>query len=314
MASSYTTALTRAELNANVLQTWLKRQVLENFEPNLYFYKGGEQPSVEAGYNTLGWAKFTQIADTSVTEGAADGTEDGVTPASIDFDATVITTTPKQYRVVISLSDMLIDLNVINFLSGAAREVGAAMARRIDKEVQTVIMAGTRVIYGGSVTARTALAATDILTAAKLNRANALLESRYVPKMDGYYIGYAHPFQIFDLRSESGTGNWLEVNKYVTPDKIFKGEIGMLSNIRIVMAPFIQKFSSTVDVYPCLVVGKGAYGVGTFQSLQTYLTPATASDSDPLAQRRKVGAKVAFGSIILQQDALLRIETGVTAL
>ena len=68
----------------------------------------------------------------------------------------------------------------------------------------------------------------------------------------------------------------------------------MLSNIRIVMAPFIQKFSSTVDVYPCLVVGKGAYGVGTFQSLQTYLTPATPSDSDPLAQRRKVGAKVAF--------------------
>ena len=312
MASSYATALTRAELNENVLQTWLKREVLENFEPNLYFYKGGEQPTVEGGYNTLGWAKFTQVADTDVTEGADD--TDGVTPASIDFDATVITVTPKQYRVVISLSDMLIDLNVINFLSGAAREVGNAMARRIDKEVQTVIMAGTRVIYGGTASARTALAATDVLTAAKLNRANALLESRFAPKIDGYYIGYAHPFQIFDLRSESGTGNWLEVNKYVTPDKIFKGEIGMLSNIRIVMAPFIQKFSSTVDVYPCLVVGKGAYGVGTFQSLQTYLTPATPSDSDPLAQRRKVGAKVAFGSIILQQDAMVRIETGVTAL
>jgi N4-gp56 family major capsid protein len=188
------------------------------------------------------------------------------------------------------------------------------MARRIDKEVQTVIMAGTRVIYGGGKSARTALGATDVMTAALLNKANALLESRYAPKIDGYYVGYAHPFQIYDLRSETGTGNWLEVNKYATPDKIFKGEIGMLSNIRLVMAPFIQKFSSTVDVYPCLVTGKGAYGVGTFQSLQTYVTPAVASDSDPLAQRRKVGAKVAFGSIILQQDAMLRIETGVTAL
>lgn len=312
MASSYTTALTRAELNANVLQTWLKREVLENFEPNLYFYNGGERPSVEGGYNTLGWAKFTQVDEDDVTEGASD--TDGVTPASIDFDATVVTTTPKQYRVVISLSDMLIDLNVINFLSGAAREVGNAMARRIDKEIQTVIMAGTRVIYGGSKTARTALEAGSILTAGLLNRANALLESRFAPKINGYYVGYAHPFQVYDLRSESGTGNWLEVNKYVTPDKIFKGEIGMLSNIRIVMAPFIQKFSSTVDVYPCLVVGKGAYGVGTFQSLQTYLTPATPSDSDPLAQRRKVGAKVAFGAIILQNDAMIRIETGVTAL
>jgi len=310
--NDYTTALTRSELSAGVLQTWLKREVLENFEPNLYFYKGGEQPTVEAGYNTLGWAKFSQVDEDSVTEGS--DTTDGVTPASIDFDATVITVTPKQYRVVISLSDMLIGLNVINFLSGAAREVGAAMARRIDKEVQTVIMAGTNVIYAGGQSARSTLAATHVLTAALLNRANALLESRYAPKVDGYYMGYAHPFQIYDLRTESGSGNWLEVNKYATPDKIFKGEIGMLSNIRIVMAPFIQKFSSTVDVYPCLVLGKGAYGVGTFQTLQTYLTPAVASDSDPLAQRRKVGAKVAFGTKILQQNAMLRIETGVTAI
>lgn len=309
---AYDVALTRSEESAGVLQTWLKREVLENFEPNLYFYKGGEQPSVEAGYNTLGWAKFDQVDEDSITEGS--DTTDGVTPASIDFDASVVTVTPKQYRVVISLSDMLIDLNVINFLQGAAREVGAAMARRVDKEVQTIIMAGTRVIYGGTKTARTALAATDVLTASKLNQANALLESRFAPKIDGYYMGYAHPFQIYDLRSESGTGNWLEVNKYTTPDKIFKGEIGMLSNIRIVMAPFIQKFSSTVDVYPCLVVGKGAYGVGTFQTLQTYVTPAVPSDSDPLAQRRKVGAKVAFGAKILQEDAMIRIETGVTAL
>jgi hypothetical protein len=35
---------------------------------------------------------------------------------------------------------MLIELNVINFLKGAAREVGAAMARRIDKVIQTTIM------------------------------------------------------------------------------------------------------------------------------------------------------------------------------
>jgi N4-gp56 family major capsid protein len=310
--ADYTTAVNRSEMNSGVLQTWLKREVLENFEPNLYFYKAGEQPSVESGYNTIGWAKFTQLDEDDVTEGTTE--DDGVTPASIAFNATVITTTPVQYRVVISLSDLLIELNVINFLKGAAREVGAAMARRIDKEIQSVIMAGTYVIYGGGKTARTALGATDILTAALLNKANALLEARYAPKLNGFYMAYAHPYQIYDLRSESGTGNWLEVNKYTTPDKIFKGEIGMLSNIRIVMAPFVQKFSSTVDVYPCLVLGAGAYGVGTFQSMQTYITPATSSDSDPLAQRRKVGAKVAFGSRRLQEASMLRIETGVTSL
>lgn len=310
--ADYTTAVNRGELNAGVLQTWLKREVLENFEPNLYFYKAGEQPSIENGYNTIGWAKFTQIDEDSVTEGS--DADDGVTPASVAFNATVVSATPKQYRVVVSLSDMLIELNVINFLKGAAREVGAAMARRIDKEIQTVIMAGDYVMYAGSAAARTALSASDKLTAGLFNKANTLLEARYAPKIDGFYMAYAHPYQIYDLRSETGTGNWLEINKYVTPDKIFRGEIGMLSNIRVIMAPFIQPFTSTTTVYPCLVLGKGAYGVGNFQSLQTYVTPAVASDSDPLAQRRKVGAKVAFATRRLQEASMLRIETGVTDL
>lgn len=308
--SDYTTALTRAELNAGVLQTWLRRQVLDNFEPNLYFYKAGQKPDVPGGYNTIGWAKFDKIEESEVTTGS-DST-DGVTPASIDFDATVITTTPVQYRVVISLSDMLIDLNVINFLKGAAREVGGAMARKIDSVIQTTIMAGTNVKYAGSAAARSSLAATDILTASLFNQVNALLEAKFAPKIDGFYVAYAHPYQVADLRSESGTGNWLEVNKYATPDKILKGEIGMLNGVRVVLAPFIQTFSSTVTVYPCLVLGAGAYGVADFQTLRTYVTPAVPSDSDPLAQRRKVGAKVAFGSIILQQDSMYRIETGVT--
>lgn len=310
--SDYQTALTRSELNVGVLQTWLNRSVLENFEPNLYFYQAGVKPSIPGGYNTVGWAKFTQISEDSVTTGS-DST-DGVSPASIDFDATVITCTPIQYRVVVSLSDMLIDLNVLNFLQGAAVEVGAAMARKIDKVIQTTIMAGTYVIYGGAKTSRSALAATDILTAAKLNAASTLLQARYAPTIGGFYVAYAHPYQIYDLRSETGAGNWLEVNKYVTPDKIFRGEIGALNGVRVIMNAFIQKFSSTVDVYPCLVTGANAYGVSDFQSLKTYVTPAVASDSDPLQQRRKVGAKVAFAAIRLQEASMLRIETGVTAL
>jgi len=56
-------------------------------------------------------------------------------------------------------------------------------------------------------------------------------------------------------------------------------------------------------------MGQDAYGVATLQTLQAYNTPRSSSDSDPLAQRVKVGAKVAFDSIILQQNALVRLET-----
>ena len=44
-------------------------------------------------------------------------------------------------------------------------------------------------------------------------------------------------------------------------------------------------------------------------SLQTFLTPATASDSDPLFQRRKVGAKYMRKSFILDNNFFERFET-----
>jgi len=90
--------------------------------------------------------------------------------------------------------------------------------------------------------------------------------------------------------------------------------LGAIGGVRIVECPFIQAVAD--NVYPCLVLGKGAYGVGDFESLKTYLTPGVASDSDPAVQRRKVSGKVAFGTTILQGSAMVRIEafsTDVTA-
>ena len=123
-------------------------------------------------------------------------------------------------------------------------------------------------------------------------------------------VAIAHPNTIYDLRAETGTGNWLEVNKYVVPEKIFMGEIGALNKVRVVMSANVQTFSSTTTVYPTLVMGRGGYGVSESHTLQTYITPRVASDSDPLAQRQKIGAKLAFSAKRLQEDSLVRIESG----
>lgn len=66
-----------------------------------------------------------------------------------------------------------------------------------------------------------------------------------------------------------------------------------------------------ISVYPGFVVGKGAFGTCVLNgmALQTFLTPASASDSDPLAQRRKVGAKYMRKSFILDNDFMERFET-----
>jgi len=93
---------------------------------------------------------------------------------------------------------------------------------------------------------------------------------------------------------------------------MIKGEIGAINGVRIVVSSNVQTFASTVTVYPTLVCGRGAYGVPSLNSLRTFITPRTASDSDPLAQRVKVGAKVAFVTKRLQENAMVRIESGTS--
>lgn len=69
--------------------------------------------------------------------------------------------------------------------------------------------------------------------------------------------------------------------------------------------------ASGVSVYPGFVVGKGAFGTVVLNgmSLQTFTTPKGASDSDPIAQRRKVGAKWMRKSFIVEQAFIERFET-----
>jgi len=54
--------------------------------------------------------------------------------------------------------------------------------------------------------------------------------------------------------------------------------------------------------------GMEMFAVPELQSLQTFITPAQSSDSDPLMQRRKVGWKVNFKSVILNEAFVERIE------
>ena len=293
---------------ANYLQTKLYKDLLENFEPNLYFYEMGEKPMVEDGIGTVSWAKPSKLTVTSATATLTEG----VTPNSTAFSYTVITSTPTQYGIFVEISDRLLKAAPTKILTNAGKEVGSNMARIIDQVIQTEIMAGSNVMYAGSGNnARADLAATDYLVGANLRKAHTKLQSVDAPKIGGYYVAVAHPFVIGDLQAESN-GAWIEFSKYTTPDKLFKGEIGALYGVRIVSCSNVQTFTSTATVYPTLVMGKGAYGVSEWNSLQTIYKPLGAG-ADPLNQVASVGAKIDFSAKRLQEDAMVRIESAATS-
>jgi N4-gp56 family major capsid protein len=64
-----------------------------------------------------------------------------------------------------------------------------------------------------------------------------------------------------------------------------------------------------VTVHFSWVIGMEAFAVPELQSLETFLTPDVASDSDPLKQRRKAGWKCMFKPVICNDAYIQRIES-----
>ena len=67
--------------------------------------------------------------------------------------------------------------------------------------------------------------------------------------------------------------------------------------------------ASGVVVHYSWVLGKEAFAVPELMSLETFLTPDQASDSDPLKQRRKAGWKCMFKPVICNESYIERIES-----
>lgn len=295
--------------DSSALGIFIQDTALKQFVKNVFLYDMGltkELPNGDTSYNfPITDAQSFTVAQATLTE--------GVTPTEESFTITQVNVTMTQYGRHTILSDVVLKDAPIDVLENTAFELGRRMAEVVDQVIQTELLTGSNVVYGGTVTARASLTATDVITAAKLSNVTARLEANAAPTFDGAYVMVAHPHVIHDLRIETGN-SFFEVNKYNNATKIFNGEIGQLFGVRVVQSPNIgilaDAGSGAVDVYPSFVIGREAYGVVRSQSMTTIMNPLGSSGSaDPLDQRASVGVKIRFGTQLLKEEALYRIET-----
>lgn len=66
---------------------------------------------------------------------------------------------------------------------------------------------------------------------------------------------------------------------------------------------------ASVNIHTSYIMGRGFLGSTELDALKTYVTPATASDSDPIAQRTKMSWKQLFKAMILNPNYGFRVES-----
>ena len=296
-------------------KTFYDRTLLESAKPNLIHSQFGQKrPIPKNGGKKIEFRRYGALpkALTPLTE--------GVTPDGRKLTVTAIEAEVHEYGDYVALSDVL-DLTAIdNNVLEATKAIGNQAGLTLDTITRNILQAGTNVQYcpkvGASgttaVTSRADIDATCKLTVDEIKKAVATLKANNVPKISGSYVAIIHPYAAYDLMSDPA---WEDMHKYTSAENMYEGEIGRIAGVRFVESSeaLIVKTSTNPAVFCTLVLGENAYGITevTGGGLKTIIKQlGSAGTADPLDQRSTVGWKAMQTAEILQQNYMIRIESG----
>jgi len=228
------------------MKTFYNKTLITLASPHLVHDQFGQKRDIpKNGGKTIEFRQFSALpkATTAITE--------GVTPTGNKLNVSNVTATVLQYGDYIEQTDLLELTAIDNTIVEATRQLATQAGLTIDTIVRNEIIGGSSVQYCptlsgtnySAVSARYALDATAKLRVQDVFKAAATLKANNAPKIDGYYVAIIHPYVAYDLMQEAGT-QWVEVQKYASPENMLKGELGALGGIRFVESTEAKIFKS----------------------------------------------------------------------
>lgn len=301
------------------MKTFYKTELLQFAEPELLFERFGKKipiPQHNGNSVEIRYMDPLPVTTTDLVE--------GVTPAGNLVTFHAITESLHQIGYWVGYSDKVQWETVDPVIAEITKAEGRQAGKSIDTLIRDVVSAGTNVLFApnyasGAYTenvARSTMNNTALMTVDLLLHAAAILQGQDAPTVDGEYVAIMHPYVACDLKK---TKEWQDLQRYVHPEKIYKGEIGSVGNIRVVentRAKIFANAGATVSgstkysVYATMVLGAEAYAVSELEGagLEHIVKPLGSGD-DPLNQRGTIGWKAMRLAKRLIEQYMVRIET-----
>lgn len=298
------------------MKTFYDKTLITLASPYLVHDQFGQKRDIpKNGGKIIEFRKFSSLpkALTPLTE--------GVTPTGKKLNVSSVSATVEQYGDYIEQTDLLELTAVDNTIVEATKQLASQAGLTMDTIVRNEIVGGTNVLYcpkvsGGTetaVTSRSQIDTTSLLRVKDVFKAAAELKAMNAPKIDGYYVGIIHPYVAYDLMQEAGN-QWMEVQKYATPENMLTGEIGCLGGVRFVESTEAKIWNAGVSncaVFATLIIGADAYGVTSVNGGGVeHIVKQKGYGNDPLNQRSSIGWKGLKTAKRLVEEYLIRIESG----
>ena len=236
---------------------------------------------------------------------------EGTDVTAVALGTSQVSVTLDEYGNAVDLSAKLRATGLIDVDEGAINVLAYNMVDSIDVLARTPLESGTNVRYSGGQSARADLDTADTLSASDIRFVVAKLRKNgALPKRSTYYYGFIEPDVSYDLQTDTGTGEWLDVHKYASPESIYAGEIGAFNGaifIETPRAPIITDGGSgTTDAYLTIICGQQALAKGVAIEPHVVRGPVT----DILRRQSPWGWYALLGYSRFREGSLYRIESG----
>lgn len=299
MAATTTTSL------AADLQTYFSKKLLVQAQYKTVLDQFAYVEKIPS--NSSKTISFTQYADLAV---ATTPLTEGSAPTDTALSSSAITATIDQLGAYVTLTD-LAELTVKHPVIQKTTELlGVQAARSYDRTINSVVVAGTSVVYPGAIASRVNITASSYLTFSEVRKAVALLRNNGASEFDdGNFVLVVDPSVEADLMSDTTFANTVyRQQPNSKTNEFYKGAISNFMGVTVVRSNNIPTISSTATVHTSYLFGQNAFAVSDLQSLQMY-KEGPGSVSDPLNQKMTMGWKVGFKSVILNNAFMTRLES-----
>jgi N4-gp56 family major capsid protein len=296
-----------------------ERNLLYRARQAQVFYKFGLKTSLPQNSGTsVSWRRFNALghAVTPLAEGA--------TPSSTALSVNEVTATVQEYGNYVGITDALDLMAIDKIMTEATDILGQNAGETIEVVIRNVLQSGTNVLYATG-TARANQSPANPISINLLRRALITLEGNNTQRFEADqserpgssgFVAFVHPNVVFDIYNDPELKAVLQQNS--NNDHFWTGYIGSIYGVQIYQSTLAPVFAGagagSSTVYGTIILGKNAFGVVDVAGKGKYeliVKPLGSSGSDdPLDQRGSIGWKAWQAPVILNNNFMVRIESG----
>jgi len=294
----------------------------ENLYPNLYVRQLGTRYVIPANsgekvripkwtpavkVDTSG-AKPKYAASKTGISAISQVTNEGESPTPAVLSAGSLTGQVVQFTGARGYTDRMAIMSKADFMEEGLESLARELAYDLDKYAIKSISASSVLKTVGNATS---IGSTAYLRSKNLILIPAVMDAAMVPRWeDETFVMLTHPLAQYDLFNDISANSFVQIAKYGERDRIYKGEIGQIYGVRLLLSNIIGiktggATSATTGLSGGAVSGVNAlvFSPDAFYSLEVenggveviHQPLGSAGSDDPSAQRGTIATKVFYG-------------------